>query len=116
MLLFLQTHCSVESGIPTGNFAVDLSWEFNEQNYHTPDTFHAPLIVSPGLDNELGLFEPFDQTELGNLARYDVDPDGDGTPFFAHPTVAQRQAELNEVLDILSDNLTNRNRRSGGRR
>ncbi len=106
----------LESGIPTGNFAVDLSWEFNEQNYHTPDTFHAPLIVSPGLDDELGLFEPFDQAELGNLARYNVDPDGDGTPFFAHPTVAQQQAELNEVLDILSDNLTNRNRRSGGRR
>ncbi len=106
----------LESGIPTGNFAVDLSWEFNEQNYHTPDTFHAPLIVSPGLDAELGLYEPFDQAELGNLARYNVDPDGDGTPFFAHPTVSQRQAELNEVLDILSDNLTNRNRRSGGRR
>ena len=106
----------LESGIPAGDFAIDLSWEFNEQNYHTPDTFHAPLIVSAGLDGELGLYEPHDQANLGNLARYNVDPDNDGTAFFAHSTVAQQQAELNQILDILSDNLTSRNRRSGGRK
>jgi len=111
----------LESGIPAGDFAIDLSWEFNEQNYHTPDTFHAPLIISAGLDGVLGLYEPFDVGTVtvirrGNLAQYDVDPDADGTPFYAHPTVAQQQAELNQILDILSDSLTNRNRRSGGRR
>jgi prepilin-type N-terminal cleavage/methylation domain-containing protein len=111
----------LESGIPTGNFTVDLSWEFNEQNYHTPDTFHAPLIVSPGLDGILGLYEPFDvgtasDIRRGNLAQYNPDPDGDGTRFFEHAAVADRQAELNLILDVLSDSLTNRNRRSGGRR
>ncbi len=106
----------LESGIPAGAFTIDLSWEFNEQNYHTPDTFHAPLIVSAGLDGDLGLYEPHDQANLGNLARYNVDPDNDGTAFFAHSTVAQQQAELNQILDILSDNLTSRNRRSGGRK
>ena len=111
----------LESGIPTGNFTVDLSWEFNEQNYHTPDTFHAPLIISPGLDGVLGLYEPFDvgtATDIrrGNLAQYNPDPDGDGTKFFEHAAVANQQAELNLILDVLSDSLTNRNRRSGGRR
>ena len=106
----------LESGIPAGDFTISLGWEFNEQKYHTPDTFHAPLILSAGLDGKTGLYEPNDEANLGNLARYNVDPDGDGTPFFAHATVAQQQAELNEIIDDLSDNLTNRNRRSGGRR
>ena len=71
--------------------------EFNETNYHTPDTFHAPLIVSAGADELLGLYEPSDTAKLGNLAAYDltVSPD--------------------EMLERISDNLTNRNRRSGGR-
>jgi hypothetical protein len=106
----------LESGIPTGDFPIDVSWEFNEQKYHTPDTFHAPLIVSAGLDGNTGLYDPNDEPNLGNLARYNVDPDGDGTPFYAYATVAQQQEELNEIIDTLSDNLTNRNRRSGGRR
>ncbi len=106
----------LETGIPTGGFTVDLSWEFNEARYHTPDTFHAPLIVSVGPDEELGLYEPTDTVNLGNLARYNEDPDGDGTAFHQHPTAAARQAELNEIIDNLTDNLTNRNRRTGGRR
>ena len=111
----------LESGIPAGDFAIDLSWEFNEANYHTPDTFHAPLIISAGLDAELGLYEPFDlgtasDIRRGNLAQYNPDPDGDGTRFYEHAAVADQQAELNQIIDILSDSLTNRNRRSGGRR
>jgi|GEM_PF-393798 len=106
----------LESGIPVGDFSIDLSWEFNEGNYHTPDTFHAPLLMSAGKDGVLGLYEPYDQANLGNVAMYNVDPDGDGTPFFAHATVGQQQAELNEILDDLADSLTNRNRRAGGRR
>ncbi len=111
----------LETGIPAGDFPIDLSWEFNEANYHTPDTFHAPLIVSAGLDGILGLYEPFDvgtvtDIRRGNLAQYNPDPDGDGTKFFEHLAVADQQAELNQILDVLSDSLTNRNRRSGGRR
>lgn len=106
----------LESGIPTGDFTIDLSWEFNEANYHTPDTFHAPLLISAGKDDVLGLYEPYDAPNRGNLAMYNVDPDGDGTAFNQHATVAQQQAELNEILDDLADSLTNRNRRAGGRR
>lgn len=106
----------LETGIPVGDFSIDLSWEFNEGKYHTPDTFHAPLLMSAGKDGVLGLYEPFDQSNLGNVAMYNVDPDGDGTPFYSHPTVAQQQAELDEILDDLADSLTNRNRRAGGRR
>ena len=106
----------LESGLPVGDFTIDLTWEFNEVNYHTPDTFHAPLVISAGIDGVLGLYEPFDAVNRGNLAMYNVDPDGDGTPFFAHATVSQQQAELNEILDDISDDLSNRNRRAGGRR
>ena len=106
----------LESGIPVGDFTIDLSWEFNEQNYHTPDTFHAPLVISAGVDNNLGLYEPYDISNLGNVARYNVDPNGDGTPYYSYASVAQRESELNEIIDNLSDNLTSRNRRSGGRR
>lgn len=106
----------LETGIPVGDFAMDLSWEFNEENYHTPDTFHAPLIMSAGKDSVLGLYEPFNVTNLGTVAMYNVDPDGDGTPFYAHGSIGQKQAELNEILDDLADSLTNRNRRAGGRR
>jgi len=42
--------------------------EFNEANYHTPDTFHTPLIVSAGPDGVVGLFELADTANLGNLA------------------------------------------------
>ncbi len=66
--------------------------EFNEAKYHTPETFHAPLVVSAGADGELGLLEPNDTGRFGNLAQFDGND------------------------DALTDNITNRNRRVGGRR
>lgn len=70
--------------------------EFNEAKYHTPETFHAPLVVSAGADGELGLLEPNDTDasagRFGNLAQFDGND------------------------DALTDNITNRNRRVGGRR
>ena len=83
----------------TPNFAL----EFNEVNYHTPETFHSPLIVSAGPDEDLGLFEPNDTVNLGNLARYQIS---------ASPTAA----EIADLIDRISDNITNRNRRAGGRK
>lgn len=62
--------------------------------YHTPETYHTPLIMSAGVDEELGLFEPSDTANGGHLASV-IDPNR---------------------LDSLLDNLTNRNRRAGGRR
>lgn len=58
---------------------------FNEDNYHTVDTYHIPLIVSAGEDNELGLEEP---TAAG----------------------AARLAQPLADLDHLYDNITNRQR------
>jgi prepilin-type N-terminal cleavage/methylation domain-containing protein len=60
-------------------------------DYHTPDTFHAPLIVSPGPDEVLGLYEPNDFTNRGVLAQ---------------PS----------DYEALLDNISNLNRRAGARR
>jgi len=40
----------------------------NEATFHTPDTWHAPLILSAGPDGEVGLYEPHDIANLGHLA------------------------------------------------
>ncbi|MFZ9090047.1 MAG: hypothetical protein ACO3FE_08145, partial [Planctomycetaceae bacterium] len=87
-----------------------LAIEFNEANYHTPETYHTPLIVSPGPDGDIGLLEPVltdaSTNTYGNLASIpDVDADGD---FDADDHLA--------IRDVLLDNITNRNRRAGGRR
>ena len=42
-----------------------------ENQYHTANTWHVPLIVSAGPDGELGLFEPNDTTNFGILAQPD---------------------------------------------
>lgn len=81
--------------------------EFNEIKYHTPETYHTPLVVSAGEDESLGLREPnetdFPNGIFGNLAQLA------GTTVVApQPTAA--------VVDQLTDNITNRNRRVGGRR
>jgi prepilin-type N-terminal cleavage/methylation domain-containing protein len=60
-------------------------------DYHTPDTFHAPLIVSPGPDEALGLYEPNDFANRGVLAQ---------------PS----------DYEALLDNISNLNRRAGARR
>lgn len=81
--------------------------QFNEALFHTPDTFHAPLVVSAGLDGNLGLLEPNDTVNLGNLATYNADLDGNGT--------AGQPADFELLLDVLSDNLTSRSKLAGGR-
>ena len=95
------------------NMGIDLTQEFNEVNYHTPDTYHAPLIVSSGGDEKLGLREPnqFDATQgiFGNLAQYA------GT-FAPMTPPAGPTTPTNEVVESLYDNITNRNRQAGGRR
>jgi prepilin-type N-terminal cleavage/methylation domain-containing protein len=80
----------------TANFSV----EFNETKYHTPDTYHTPLIVSEGPDEELGLFEPYDLANNGNLAM---------------PTAFGSGGSFSISLEQVSDNITNSNRRAGGR-
>lgn len=70
-----------------------LASEYNAVWYHTPETYHTPLIVSAGTDEALGLYEPSDTANGGHLA-----------------------SVISGQLDSLLDNLTNRNRRAGGRR
>ena len=88
--------------------------EFNETKYHTPETYHTPLVVSAGKDGELGLREPTESSPLppvpptgifGNLAQLE------GTTAFS-----PNQAPTPAVVEKLLDNITNRNRRAGGRR
>jgi prepilin-type N-terminal cleavage/methylation domain-containing protein len=81
--------------------------QFNETLYHTPDTFHAPLVISMGLDGDLGLLEPHDDANFGHLAAYDADLDKNGTPGQA--------SDFELLLDVLSDNLTSRSKLAGGR-
>jgi prepilin-type N-terminal cleavage/methylation domain-containing protein len=65
-----------------------------ENLYQTPDTYSIPLIVSAGIDGNnpggLGLFEPFDISNFGQLAQ---------------PLPA---ALINPGASSLNDNLTNR--------
>jgi prepilin-type N-terminal cleavage/methylation domain-containing protein len=84
--------------------------EFNEKKYHTPDTYHTPLIVSAGPDEDLGLLEPtvsnYAANQMGNLASV---PDSDSDQIIG-------QSDLDAVRDSLTDNITNRNRSAGARR
>lgn len=84
--------------------------EFNEANYHTPDTFHVPLIISAGPDEELGLREPSDPRDIngaegkfGNLAQL-------------ADTTVQAPQPSSATVEALLDNISNLNRRAGARR
>ncbi len=72
--------------------------EFNETWYHTPDTYHTPLIVSAGPDGDLGLYHAADTPNLGNLAQYDL------------------TLGLDALIERIGDNITNRNRLAGANR
>ena len=68
-----------------------------ENQIHTANTWHVPLIVSAGPDEELGLFEPNDTTNFGTLAQPKPDP----------PT-------SNAPNPVLFDNITNLSQQAGG--
>lgn len=65
---------------------------YAETDFRTGRTYHVPLIVSAGADQELGLFVPSDTANFGHLANM-VDP---------------------TTVDALTDNITNQNARAGG--
>ena len=89
------------------SMGIDLTAEYNEAKYHTPDTYHTPLVVSAGPDGFLGLREPTDTDSAagiyGNLAQY-------------AGTTTTSPLPSTIVVDQLFDNITNRNRRAGARR
>jgi prepilin-type N-terminal cleavage/methylation domain-containing protein len=81
--------------------------EFNSAKYHTPDTYHSPLVLSVGLDGVLGLYEPNNTALRGNLAAYNLDLDGSNPP--------SSSSDFTMMIDAISDNITSRNKRAGGR-
>jgi prepilin-type N-terminal cleavage/methylation domain-containing protein len=89
------------------NMGIDLTQEFNEAKYHTPDTYHVPLIVSAGPDGLLGLREPTETVAasgiFGNLAQY-------------KGTTVSSPTPTPDVTEELFDNITSRNRRAGSKK
>jgi len=84
-----------------------LSGIYNEANFHTPDTFHAPIVVSAGIDQQLGLYEPWDIANFGNLAAYNSNLDT-GNP-------AGQASDFLAMLALVQDNITSRNKVAGGK-
>ncbi len=77
----------------TDNPTWGLTSVINVTNYHDLDTYHAPLVVSAGVDGVMGLSEPYDTGSFGHLG------------FWDNTTI---------VKDAMFDNLTNRSSRAGG--
>lgn len=77
-----------------------------EVDYHTLNTYHTPLIVSAGEDGLLGLFEP-SNTLVGGTAF----PNGVN----ATTTTLGYLALPDGTAQALNDNISNLNRRVGGR-
>ncbi len=65
-----------------------------ELTYHTPDTYYSFLIVSAGPDGELGLFEPYDESNYGIL----------GQPLSGDPLTDPLNSTLNDNLTNLQRN------------
>lgn len=98
---------------------------FSEARYPTFDTYHTPLIVSVGPDNDLGLYEPNFTEDLNSNGVLDSGEDVDGNSILDIGVLAQpRNIAISagppvqfviptEVFSALSDNITNRNRRAG---
>ena len=53
---------------PLGRFGDWVSAVGSEALYHTPATWHAPLVLSTGPDGTVGLFEPNNTADFGQLA------------------------------------------------
>ena len=45
-----------------------------ESAYLTPSTYNVPLVVSVGENGLLGMYEPTDTSNFGNLANYEQTP------------------------------------------
>lgn len=71
--------------------------------YASISTYSLPLIISPGADGQLGLYEPFDTARNGVLCQPWNDSDT-ATDIPAAPR-----------LEYLFDSITNHNQRAGGR-
>ena len=82
------------------NLGIDLTQEINEGKYHTLDTYHVPLIVSAGPDEQLGLYEPNE---------VDFDINGNGSVDAGEETAA---GFINGSFDGILGNLCSTEKRS----
>ncbi|MAG93571.1 MAG: hypothetical protein CMJ48_07460 [Planctomycetaceae bacterium] len=72
--------------------------DIDEDDFHTYNTWHTPIIVSAGGDGKLGLYEPTDTSSTkGRLAR----------PKYADETAGS--AEETKLIEQLYDNISNAN-------
>ncbi len=106
--------------------AYDALWSFP-----TFDVYHKPLVVSAGPDGLLGILEPFPTEDFNRNGVLDTGEDLNGNgviDYFGHlacpemtaPPPATLTATTSIVIlptafDAASDNITNHNRRAGGR-
>ncbi len=72
---------------------------------HDYYTYHAPLIVSPGQDRQLGLWEPTDVPTSAN-------PNSVNFGYLAAPMAVPT---AKQSLQYMFDNITNLNQRAGGK-
>ena len=108
-------------------------------SFPTFDAYHKPLLVSSGADGLLGLLEPFPSEDFSGDGTLQASEDLNGNgiiDYYGHlalpelivsaPTPAQAGTASSPVpagpfyikataIDAATDNITNRNRRSGGR-
>ena len=88
-----------------------------ENLFHTPATWHAPLVISSGPDMELGLEEPTDVANRGFWARPYQEPDTNNNNLL--DPAEDRNGNNNRdncVVDrtFLFDNISNYNIQTGG--
>ncbi len=118
--LFLQSNGATNVTIgPAG---------FNEMNYPTIDTYHTPLIISAGPDDDFGLYLPNLCEDLNGNTVLDAGEDTNGNGVLDYGVLAQPihgpagpydfgnlavTPNGNHVISALVDNITNRNRRAG---
>ena len=101
----------------------------SESSYHTLDTYHRPLVVSAGPDGFIGLYEPFANEDLNFNGLLDSGEDANGNGFLDIGFLAQLLNENSATGDINGngsvdtfnnpiaafDDITNHNRRAGGK-
>ena len=92
LITSLPTNLNSDKDDPLGllNGKLDPNNPDPRKTFHDALTFSVPLIVSAGVDGELGLYEPFDFANFGHLANWDP-------------------AKLEDIYD----NITNHNQKAG---
>ena len=104
---------------------VNLQDYIDEDLFHTVDTYHTPLIVSAGADEQMGLHEPWhisEDTNGNGVLDLGEDINSNGqidriSGFLAQPIGVVLPAVPVYPLtgeEAMLDNVSNRNRRAGG--